>query len=273
MGRDPFDGLDHLIQSPETEEDVSTVRVAIVTRSGSQKEIAMQPLWVVTAGSLGFMIGIASIGDEQEVKFSDCPVAVRKTFEAEGHGVKIEAVMKETDEDHETIYWADVKVKGKVYAIGILEDGTLAEMNLALDVEELPFERCPAAVQTTFRHEAFGQKVSEVGKDIKYGVTIYETVVVHRGKSYQIVVAEDGTLVEKVLVIEDEEVELANCPAAVQTTLRAQSEGGKIGDITRATGISRPTFEAEITVKTKVYLVEIAESGLLISKSLEAGED
>jgi hypothetical protein len=74
-------------------------------------------------------------------------------------------------------------------------------------------------------------------------------------------------------VIEDQEVELARCPAAVQVTLQAHAEGGRIGTITRATGIVRPTFEAEIQIKTKVYLLEIAESGMLITKSLEAGED
>jgi hypothetical protein len=270
---DRFDVLDGLTASSETEEGVCTFRIANLMRSGSRKEFAMRLLWVVTAGFLGLVFSVASTGDEQEVKFSDCPAAVRKTFQNEAKGAVIATVMKETEEDHETIYWADVKIKGKMYAVGVLEDGTLTEMNLALDVEELPFDRCPAAVQAAFRHEAFGQKVSEVGKDIKYGVTIFEAVVVHRGKKYEIVVAEDGTLVEKVLVIEDEEVELAKCPAAVQTTLRAHAEGGTIGDITRATGIGQPTYEAEIKIKTKVYLLEIAESGLLISKSLEAGEE
>ena len=130
-------------------------------------------------------------------------------------------------------------IGGKTYAIGVLEDGTLTEMNLAVDDDELPFERCPAAVQATFRREAFGEKVDAVGKDMKYGVMIYETVVEHKGKSYEIVVAEDGTLVEKVLVIEDEEVELAKCPAAVQAALRQHAKGGTIGDITRSTGIGR----------------------------------
>ena len=86
-------------------------------------------------------------------------------------------------------------------------------------------------------------------------------------------VAEDGTLVEKVLVIEDEEVELAKCPATVQAALRQHAKGGTIGDITRSTGISHPTFEAEVKIKDKVYLIEVAENGLLISKSLEAGEE
>ncbi len=197
---------------------------------------------------------------------------MRKTIEAEAKGSRIETVHKEKEEDA-TLYWAEVTIGGKTYAIGVLEDGTLTEMNLAVDDDEVPLERCPAAVQATFRREAFGEKVEDVGKDMKYGVTIYETVVQHKGRSYEIVVAEDGTLVEKVLVIEDEEVELAKCPAAVQAALREHARGGTIGDVTRSTGIGRPTFEAEVKIKDKVYLIEVAENGLLISKSLEAGEE
>jgi len=128
-------------------------------------------------------------------------------------------------------------------------------------------------VQATFRSEAFGAKIEAVGKDLKYGVTIYETVVDHKGKSYEIVVAEDGTLVEKVLVIEDEEVELAMCPSAVQVALKKHANGGTIDEVTRYTGIGKPTFEAEVEIKGKVYLIEVAENGLLISKSLEATEE
>ena len=232
----------------------------------------MQPMRVVTAASLVLAWGWRRPRRGQEIKLSDCPAAVRKTIEAEARGAKIEAVHKEKEED-ETIYWTEVTIGGKTYAIGVLEDGTLTEMNLAVDDAELPFDRCPAAVQATFRREAFGEKLESVGKDMKYGVTIYETVVHHKGKSYEIVVAEDGTLVEKVLVIEDEEVELAKCPATVQAALREHAKGGTIGDITRSTGIGRPTFEAEVKIKDKVYLIEVAENGVLISKSLEAGEE
>jgi hypothetical protein len=87
------------------------------------------------------------------------------------------------------------------------------------------------------------------------------------------VVAEDGTLVEKVLVIDDEEVELAMCPAVVQTAFREHAQGGVIGTITRSTGIGRHTYEAEVELKGKVYLIEVSETGLLISKSLEAAEN
>jgi hypothetical protein len=226
----------------------------------------MSPFLVVSL-MLSGLVG----ADEQEMKFNDCPAPVRKTLLAESKGVKIETVTKEDVED-ETIYWADVAVSGKMYAIGVLEDGTLTEMNLAVDDDEIAFDRCPADVQSTFRREAFGVKIESVGKDIKYGVTIYEVVVEHGGKSFEIVVADDGTLVEKVLVIDDEEVELAACPAPVKAAFHEYAKGGTIHQITRSTGIAHPTFEAEIEFDRNVYLIEVSESGQLISKSLEADD-
>jgi hypothetical protein len=231
----------------------------------------MQPFWILTA-SFCFICGFAGY-DEQKIKLADCPEVVRAAFQAEAKAAKIDHVVKELGEDGENVYWAEVTSGGKTYAVGVLEDGTLTEMNLAVDDKEISFDRCPAAVQATFRAEALGEKVVVAGKDIKYGVTIYQSVVHHKGKAYQIVVAEDGTLVEKDLVIDDDEIDMAKCPTPVQTSLREHAKGGKIGQITRFTGIIHRTFEAEMEIDRKVYLIEVAENGLLISKSLEAGAD
>jgi hypothetical protein len=233
----------------------------------------MQPLLVVLTAHVGLLFATVLRGDDQEIKFADCPAAVRKSLETEAKGAKIETVTKEKVEDDQTVYWAEVTLSGRPYAIGVLEDGTLSEVNLAVDDAEIPLDRCPAAVRMTLRNESFGEKITDVGKDVKYGVTIYETVVEHQGKSYQLVVADDGTLVEKVLVITDEEVTLDKCPTAVKVALREYAKGGTIGDITRSTGIGHLTFEAEIKSKDSIYLVEVAEDGHLISKSLEAAEE
>lgn len=230
----------------------------------------MQPIAFVIALFSGMIFGLPFADDEKEIKFADCPAAVRKTLQAEAKNTKIETVTKERNEDNETIYSARVAISGKTYEVATLEDGTLTEINLAVDDEDLPLDHCPAVVQATFRSEAYGEKVDTVGRDMKYGLTVYQTVVDHKGKTYEIVVAEDGTLVEKVLVIEDEEIKLSDCPAAVRAALHEHAKGGEIGDITRSTGIGQHTFEAEVKMKDRVYLIEVTESGLLISKSLEA---
>jgi hypothetical protein len=230
----------------------------------------MQAIWLVIAAWIGVSLGLMAANDDEEIRFSDCPAAARKTIQLEAKEAKIETVTRTKTDSGEIIYRTDLNVAGKVYAIGVLEDGTLSELILAVADEELPMDRCPRAVQSTFRNEAFGEKLETVGKDMKYGVIIYQTVVNHQAKSYQIVVAEDGTLVEKVLVIKDEEIELAKCPAAVRAALHRHADGGEIGDITRSTGIGQNTFEAEVKIRAKVYLIEVNESGLLISKTLEA---
>jgi hypothetical protein len=232
----------------------------------------MRAFLVVTAALLG-LVGGTAWSDEPKVKLGDCPAAVRKAFQAEAKDAKIDSVVKEKNDDGDTVYWAEITLGDKNYAVGVLEDGTLTEMNLAVDEKEVPFDRCPAAVQATLKAEALGEKIEGAGKDMKYGVTIYQTVVAHKGKSYQIVVAEDGTLVEKVLVIDDEEIELAKCPDAVRKSLHEHANGGNINQVTRFTGILHHTFEAEVEIKRKVYLIEVDESGLLISKSLEAAPE
>ncbi len=233
----------------------------------------MPPFRVITAAFAGVSVFLAasSSQDDQEVKFADAPAAVRKTFEAEINGAKVATLTKQKDEDDgEISYWADVTLGDRVYAVGVLEDGTLTEMNLAVDDDDIPFDGLPKAVRDTFKAEAFGAGIDHVGKDLKYGVAIYEASVDHKGKLYEIVVAEDGTLVEKVLVIEDEDIDLSKCPAAVQATLKEHAKGGTIQDITRSTGIGRPSYEAEVEIHGKVYLIEVGEKGLLITKSLEA---
>jgi hypothetical protein len=230
----------------------------------------MQSIWFLIALLSGVVYGLAANADDEEIKFTDCPAAVRKTLEAEAKGVKIETVTKERDEEDETVYWAKVVIGGKTYAVGAFEDGTLSEMNLTVDDDDLPFDRCPAVVQATLRSESFGEKLGAISRDMKYGQVIYQTGIDHKGKTYQIVVAEDGTLVEKVLVVDDEEIKLSDCPPAVRAALHEHAKGGEIGDITCSTGIGQKTYEAEVKIRDKVYLIEVGESGLLISKSLEA---
>jgi len=235
----------------------------------------MRVSWVVITSSL--ILGSSLLAreplDDVKLKFTDCPAAVKRAFLAEAAEAKIETVTKEKDEDNETVYWADAAMGGRTYSIGVFEDGTLSEMSLAFDDDEIPLTKCPEPVQAGYKAEAFGEKVDLVGRHMRYGVILYEAIIPYKNKSYQISIAEDGTLFEKVLIIDDEELEFEKCPAVVQAALKKFAHAGAIHDVTRSTGIIRPTYEASIEIKNKVYLIEVDETGLLISKTLEAGED
>jgi hypothetical protein len=210
--------------------------------------------------------GFRAADDPKEIKFEDCPAAVKKTFQAEAKGAKITKVGKEGDEG-EVVYWADVHINNRAYSIGVAEDGTLSEMNLAVDADEVPFSKCPSTVQTTLKKEAWDEKIETVAKDIKYGTTVFETTVTHKGRVYEIVVDADGTVVEKTLVIDEQDMEFDECPEAVKKALKEHAKGGKVGSVTKTSGLGRPSYQADVEIDKKGYLVEVNEDGHLISKS------
>ena len=71
----------------------------------------------------------------------------------------------------------------------------------------------------------------------------------------------------------EERVKLADCPKAVQKTLKRESRGGKIEEIVREKEDGKVIYEAEIELDGKDYEVEVAEDGTLLSKVLEDDDD
>ncbi len=224
--------------------------------------------------TLSFVVALTAIlsaigaDDPPKIKLSDCPAPVKKTIELEAKGAKIDGVVKTTLEE-ETTYAASFVMGTRHYHIEVDADGTLNELSLEVGDDEVAFTNCPAAVQAMFRKETSKEtKFDVLSKDLKYGVTIYEAVVAVGNKEYSIVVAENGTLVEKMLIFAEDEIDLSHCPTAVQHTLKEHARGGEIGGITRSTGISGHVYEAELQIAGKAYLLEVTEGGGLITKSL-----
>lgn len=63
----------------------------------------------------------------------------------------------------------------------------------------------PIAVQTTLQHQAGGKTIKTVDRETVKGQTVYEADVLLDGKNWEIVVAQDGTLVSRKL--DDESAE------------------------------------------------------------------
>ena len=210
--------------------------------------------------------------DETGLKLADCPSAVRKTLELETKGAKIDTVNKLT-EDGATKFATSVELGGKTYHLQVDEKGLLEQMAIDVGETEVKFSACPAAVQSTLRSESHQAKFDVVNRDLRSGVTVYEAVAEFGGKEYSYVVAQNGTLIEKVLVIAEDDIELSHCPSAVQNAIKEHARGGKIGLITRSTGVGGHFYEVELEIGGKGYLVEFTEGGGLISKALLEDED
>ena len=141
---------------------------------------------------------------------------------------------------------------------------------------ELKLSDCPAAVQKTLQREANGAEIDEVESETEDGETTYETEVTFDGKEYKIVVAEDGTLIEKALEedeIEELEIDLSDCPVAVQKTLKREANGGEIKAVDKETKGGKAIYEIDVKIDGKNYEIRIGEDGILISKALDEEEE
>ena len=159
------------------------------------------------------LAGTAALETGAELKLSDCPAAVQKTFQREANGAEIKEISKDT-EDEKTTYEASVTIDEMEYEITVCEDGTLIEKALEEkdddnddkegEVTEVKLADCPATVQKTLKREANGADIDVVDKETKDGKAIYEVDVQIDGKNYEVMVADDGLLISKALDEEDE---------------------------------------------------------------------
>lgn len=199
-------------------------------------------LAAIVVVALSLTAGTILAGEEAgvKIKLEDAPSAVRKTLKREAQGGKIETVDIET-RDGRIVFEADVKIDGTNYEILVAKDGRL--ISKAIDEEEeeddeededdddekegkdkrkgdsdrnrheekekgatvIKFTEAPAAVQKTFKREAFGAKIAKIDIESRDGKKVYEADVEIDGKNYEILVAKDGSLISKALDEEEED--------------------------------------------------------------------
>lgn len=170
--------------------------------------------------------------------------------------------------------------------------------------KKISLSECPKAVQKTLKQELGNGKLIDVDvREIK-GVAVYESEVWFGELEYDLVIREDGTLLNKRLendgdsddlddadedaVGDDEDeddgeeevetlVRLVDLPRAVRRTLKRESRGGEIEEIEMEINGDRIVFEAEVEFETKgrkrEYEIHIALDGTLLSKILEDDDD
>jgi hypothetical protein len=137
---------------------------------------------------------------------------------------------------------------------------------------------CPAAVQETLKREAFGGKLDDIEKEMENGRVFYEADVKIDGHNYEIVVDDKGALVHKLLDEDDEdeqetEMKLADCPPAVQKTLKREAGDAKIDKVDKQQQQGRTVYETDVKIGGKNYEIVVTEEGLLLAKELDEDDD
>ncbi|MGE5612236.1 MAG: hypothetical protein ACM359_23515 [Bacillota bacterium] len=139
---------------------------------------------------------------------------------------------------------------------------------------KLKLSDCPRSVQKTFEVEAKGTKIETVEADVEDGEAWYTADVTIKGKKYTITVDQDGILIDKLLGNDEEkQLKLADCPKAVQNTLKEETQGFEIGKVVREKQHGVVSYYARVNIQGNRYWITVDEDGTLISKSLDDSED
>lgn len=135
---------------------------------------------------------------EKSVKLKDLPEAVQKTVREQSKGGKVAGLAAEV-ENGKTSYEAELKFNGHGKDIVIDETGAVREVE-----ERVEFSALPAAAKEQLKKSAGKGKIVRVESISKDGApAVYEALVKTGGKSSEITVAADGTLISNVALKEE----------------------------------------------------------------------
>ncbi len=213
---------------------------------------------------------------EVKVKYADCPAAVKKTIKREVIGATINDVFVDSHDDT-MVYRADVTFDDKNYDIIVAKNGKLLEKVLQTGDEDgvVSFSDLPSAVRKTFKRESLGAKIENVIKQNHSVKTVYELYVKIGGQTYEVKVAEDGTLISKVLD-EDEKEDKEAMATSNEVNLATHEETSMAEmdplTILRCMGLELMLAEGqesrrktELKIEGKNFEIKATKTGILIS--------
>lgn len=128
------------------------------------------------------------------------PAAVKAAIEKAYPGAEIEEA--EVEEEGLKLYEVELEqASGQEVEVTVAPDGTIVEVETEVAVENLP-----QAVAKAITQAGGGAKIKEAGKEVTYAVVrlvkldtpriTYEAELIKDGKTSEIEVAEDGTVLE-----------------------------------------------------------------------------
>lgn len=147
----------------------------------------MNPKNLAVLAVAGLFLAATASAQEKKLKRSELPPAVEKTVAANSAGATIKGFSTET-ENAQTIYEAEMMVKGHSKDISMTADGAIVEVE-----EEVALSSLSPEVQSGLQAKAGKGKIGKVESLTKKGKLVaYEAKVVTGGKKSEVQVGPDG---------------------------------------------------------------------------------
>jgi predicted aspartyl protease len=146
---------------------------------------------VLFGPAVAMMLSAVTWASEVAIKMKDLPPAVRKTVEEQSKGATLRGLSKEV-EAGKTYYEAELKVDGHSKDVLIDPAGTVVEIE-----EETALDSVPEPARVSIEREAGKRRIVSVESvTTNNKIVAYEAKVQDTGKTFEIKVSLDGTLMK-----------------------------------------------------------------------------
>lgn len=130
------------------------------------------------------------------------------------------------------------------------------------DDEEAELNALPAAVQKTAHEQIGTSKVEEVEDTFEAGQHATEVEYTDSGKKMAVVIAKDGTLIQK-----EYRMSPGDAPDAIKAAVAAQYPGAKISHIKEVERKDAKFFEVSVKAGAKSHRLTLDEAGKPVKES------
>lgn len=138
----------------------------------------------------------------------------------------------------------------------------------------IKFATAPAAVQKAFKDETKNAKIELLGKGmLENKMPFYRAIVPIGVNDYDMAIAENGQVLEKMMHPIRSEIKFEECPAVVQKALKDEIKGAKVEAVEKVTAGKRADFIMDVAGPNARFMVTITEDGTLMSKILDDTEE
>jgi uncharacterized membrane protein YkoI len=193
---------------------------------------------------------------DAEVFMDELPAAVQQAIRQKVGSATLGEIDKSFD-DQEISYDVEMISAGKSRTFTMDAGGKLID-------EEVLLSELPAAMQKAIQKEAGEGTVDGIIRSIDGSDTFYDVDISRNGKSRTVTLDANGTL-----VCAEEEIALAEVPAAAKTQIQTLSASGKVIGITKVSENGTISFDVDIREHGKLKSYTVAENGTADSSNAQ----
>jgi len=217
---------------------------------------------------------------EPSMALRDLPAAVQKTVKEQQGGREVADIDKEMW-NGKAVYEVEFKEKGPNSRIYVATDGSMVVDKNAKGGTYLgtQLSDTPVAVQQTVKRLASSAEIVDVDQKMKNGTTTYDVEIKQAGMNRHLKIAADGTLMadstqrpsigervrERVGLDRDTTtMTLDQVPAAVQKTIKDNSDAGTLKPIKREMRNGQTRYDVEFEKQGKNHRLTIGDDGTIL---------